>query len=162
MTEPKYDFSTQDKIAAFTKSIQDTRRWNDPLPNLAWITESEFAKSQFFIYTGGTQFTRSFGSANKDQLPPEWNDKGGTSYARCFLMEKMNGFVMLAQSSHVQRDAPATCHPSGFAPTWFGRIWYGSFAFCLHEHVESRNLGLCYNAYTCKDCGLSWSVDSSD
>lgn len=157
-----FDFSTNDKIRAFQKTLEDSNRWREPLPNLKWITESEFARSKFFMYTGGTAFTRSFGPANKDQLPPEWNDNGGTSYAKCFLMEKMNGFVMLAQSSHVQRDAPVTWNRSGVAPTWFGRIWYGAFAFCLHEHVDSRSLGRCYTGYNCKDCGLSWSIDSSD
>jgi len=33
---------------------------------------------------------------------------------------------------------------------------------CKHKNVTSKNLGRCYNEYTCKDCGYTWQVDSSD
>jgi hypothetical protein len=28
--------------------------------------------------------------------------------------------------------------------------------------LEEKNIGRCYNSYTCNDCGCSWRVDSSD
>jgi len=34
-------------------------------------------------------------------------------------------------------------------------------AGCQHD-MESTNLGRCYNRYTCKKCGYSYSVDSGD
>lgn len=33
---------------------------------------------------------------------------------------------------------------------------------CKHKNINSKNLGRCYNEYTCKDCGYAWRVDSSD
>jgi hypothetical protein len=32
---------------------------------------------------------------------------------------------------------------------------------CKHEYF-STNLGRCYNQYTCKHCGYSYSIDSGD
>ena len=32
---------------------------------------------------------------------------------------------------------------------------------CAHEYV-TKNLGRCYNNYTCKHCGYSYDIDSSD
>ena len=32
---------------------------------------------------------------------------------------------------------------------------------CTHEYT-TRNLGRCYNQYTCKHCGYSYSIDSGD
>lgn len=32
---------------------------------------------------------------------------------------------------------------------------------CVHEYT-SQNLGRCYNRYTCKHCGYSYEIDSSD
>lgn len=30
------------------------------------------------------------------------------------------------------------------------------------QDVTVRNIGRCYNEYTCNECGCTWSVDSSD
>lgn len=35
------------------------------------------------------------------------------------------------------------------------------FADCKHSY-HAKNLGRCYNAYTCTKCGDSYTVDSSD
>jgi hypothetical protein len=32
---------------------------------------------------------------------------------------------------------------------------------CVHEYVGA-NIGRCYNKYTCKHCGDSYTIDSSD
>lgn len=40
------------------------------------------------------------------------------------------------------------------------RAW--QFHFCEHKDVKTRNLGRCYNEYTCQDCNYNWTVDSSD
>lgn len=32
---------------------------------------------------------------------------------------------------------------------------------CTHEYTTT-NLGRCYNRYTCKHCGYSYSIDSGD
>jgi hypothetical protein len=40
------------------------------------------------------------------------------------------------------------------------RVW--KWWFCPHKHQRHRNLGRCYNEYTCTDCGYSYTVDSSD
>ena len=32
---------------------------------------------------------------------------------------------------------------------------------CVHEYT-SRNAGRCYTIYTCKHCGFSYDIDSSD
>lgn len=36
-----------------------------------------------------------------------------------------------------------------------------SYAGCEHEYAQ-ETLGRCYNKYTCKKCGYSYEVDSSD
>lgn len=33
---------------------------------------------------------------------------------------------------------------------------------CQHTKCRSQNIGRCWNAYTCQDCGYYWTVDSSD
>jgi hypothetical protein len=33
---------------------------------------------------------------------------------------------------------------------------------CTHANCTTRNLGRCYNEYTCTDCGYTWTIDSSD
>lgn len=43
----------------------------------------------------------------------------------------------------------------GWRPRFF--MW----KICAHEY-EGTNLGRCYNSYTCKVCGHTYSIDSSD
>ena len=144
------DFSTREKIVEFLKTIDDTNRWYEPLPNLEWIGESEFARSHFFMFTGGKLFTRAFGGPNKRdnfaQLPKDYAHPTWTSYAKCVVDSHLKGIVLLSEYHHT-KDA--------------GKVWFGSFAFCKHEHPTQRNLGRCWNRYTCGDCGFSWEVDSS-
>jgi hypothetical protein len=33
---------------------------------------------------------------------------------------------------------------------------------CEHKKTLTKNLGRCYNEYTCKECGYVWTIDSSD
>lgn len=33
---------------------------------------------------------------------------------------------------------------------------------CEHKNITGKNLGRCWNEYTCKDCGFHYEVDSSD
>ena len=33
---------------------------------------------------------------------------------------------------------------------------------CNHTNRTVENLGRCYNKYTCKNCGHTWRIDSSD
>lgn len=155
-----YDFSTKEKMDAFKKAQSDVPRWREPLPNLKWITESEFAQSNFFMFHGGAMFTRSFGGPNKDdnlaQLPEDFTHPTWTSYARCFFVEgDVSGFVLLSEYHHSPAKPVVGATP-------VGKIWFGRFAFCEHKNTKRTNLGRCYNRYDCLDCGRSHTIDSSD
>ena len=148
-----YDFSTIEKREAFIKALQErsSDKWSEPLPNLKWISAEEFASSEFFMYSTPYTFMVNLGGPNKKdnlkQLPLEIPKEQHTwaLYPRVFMGDDMKGFVIL--SSRYMKPA---------------RIWFGKFAFCNHDHTDGKNLGRCYNQYTCKDCGYSWAVDSSD
>lgn len=133
------DFSSPEKIAVFLSEQDKTSSWQLPIPSLRWITEAEFSHSHFFMFQPTRVLLRRVAD---DQLPEDFA-KHTTPYARLILTDKVSGFVLLSEYAR-------------------GRVHYGTFAFCEHAHVETKNLGRCYNRYDCRDCGLSWTIDSSD
>lgn len=147
MTE-KYDFSTSQKRADFIKSLTSgpSNDWSRRLPNLKWLTAEEFAASHFFMYGPGTFFHQTFGGPNKsdnhEQCPVGFRHTQA-HYAMAFINSDMTGYLMLAE--HHEK-----------------KLAFASFAFCKHENCTGRNLGRCYNEYTCQDCGYVHTVDSSD
>ena len=132
------DFSSPEKIAAFLKT-QEVSAWSQPIPNLKWITEAEFAHSHFFMFQPTHILLRKVA---KDQLPEDFVPHM-SPYARLILTDAVSGFVLLSEYAR-------------------GRIHYGTFAFCEHRNQKATNLGRCYNRYDCLDCGHSWTIDSSD
>lgn len=46
--------------------------------------------------------------------------------------------------------------------TCSGWGWVHKNNQCEHEWYQSKNLGRCYNEYTCSKCGRTKNVDSSD
>jgi hypothetical protein len=157
-----YDFSTAELRKAFVQKLHDANTWHEPLPNLEWITHTEFVKSNFFLFAGGEMFTRSFGGPNaKDnlgQFPEGWNQNPQwKQYTRCFIRDNMQGWLLLPNTSY-QEVRPYESVYNG----WKGKLYVAKFAFCTHSNSESKNLGRCYNRYTCLDCGYSHAVDSSD
>ena len=45
---------------------------------------------------------------------------------------------------------------------WGKRVRFFLFAECEHQMVHTKNLGRCYNEYTCSKCGYVENIDSSD
>lgn len=133
-----HDFSSPEKIAAFLKTQDQVSTWSQPIPNLKWITEAEFAHSSFFYFEPTKIFIRAVA---KDQLPEDFVD--AAKHARLILTDAVSGFVILSEYAR-------------------GRIHYGTFAFCEHRNQKIVNLGRCYNRHDCLDCGHSWTIDSSD
>lgn len=144
-----HDFSTLEKRQQFIKTkLVDcpSNEWSRKLPNLKWLTPEEFAQSAFFQYEPGIFFYQTFGGPNKSdnhEQCPQGFDKNQTHYARAFLDPDMSGFVLLANYRSK-------------------KLAFGRFKFCKHEHKTCKNLGRCWNRYTCNDCGYSYEVDSSD
>lgn len=139
----------------------DVNRWSEPLPNLRWVTESEFARSHFFMYSGYVQFGADFGGPNESdnhaQVPPGYSNPAHKAHAQCWVDNGGKGFVMVSEYYHP--IDPKRPYPHGES---VGRVWFGLFAFCEHKNVTQRNLGRCWNEYTCRNCGHSWEIDSSD
>lgn len=100
-----YDFSTLEKIKAFIADVDSTTRWHEPLPNLEWVTESDFVRSHVFMYGAEKMFTRAFGGPNRDdnrgQMPPGYSGSDQhTTYAKCILMHDLKGFVLFPEYYH--------------------------------------------------------------
>jgi hypothetical protein len=45
---------------------------------------------------------------------------------------------------------------------WAGKVRFFLFAECEHEMKHTRNLGRCFNEYTCSKCGYVEQIDSGD
>lgn len=158
----KYDFNTPDKVKEFLAKADSTVEWRDPLPNLEWISENDFVRSHLFVYGAQKMFTRAFGGPNKDdnlgQFPPTYSGSTQhTTYAKCFLMHDLKGFVLFPEYYH----APGRTGFVSFSES-VGKLHFGRFAFCQHKSADYKRLGNCWHHYTCRDCGYKWEVDSSD
>lgn len=145
------NFGTLAQRDEFIRALQarPSNEWSTPLPNLKWLSEKEFSQHGFFGYSYPHTLWVSLGGPNKNdnhaQLPPDFPKdlRHVTHYPRVFMSDNMTGVLILA-SHHA------------------GRVWFASFAFCEHKRQTRRNIGRCFNEYTCQDCGYTESIDSSD
>jgi len=145
--------------------LNRTAEWDKPLPNLEWVTESDFAQSGLFMYSGWTMFTRAFGgpnaSDNRAQLPPGYTtDPQHKVYAKGFIGRRLDGFVILSEYYH---KVPLRVRgKQGSVVVETGKLWFGRFAFCRHERATSVTIGRCLRRVSCPDCGFTEEIDSSD
>lgn len=120
---------------------------NDPPFNFKEITEEEFAKSHFFVYT-----------------------PIATGYSQVYL-DRANGFSsenFRAMRFFFMHDNRGYAMSSDY---WEGGIHYYSFG-CSHDYRQlsmqecrARNIthfGRCYHVYECNICHYIDAVDSSD
>lgn len=68
----------------------------------------------------------------------------------------MNGWTQDSQEQALYNQHVANCGCEKSRQLRDGRV------YTFREYnTTSKNLGLCYNEYTCQDCGINYSVDSS-
>lgn len=152
-----FDFSSSEKRLNFIKELDKGKYWSDELPNLKWITHSEFVSHGFFVYSDWHLFTRKIGGNSGNKILPEDWDHGTKQgwYAKCFIICSMGGYVMLPDP-HYQPSKRKDFPFFG----WKGKLHIAKFRFCEHDmdrKVLSKNL----NRYTCKKCGFMEDLDSS-
>ena len=119
------------------------------LDDLKQITAENFA-SQITRTTGGNAEIPFICTERVGHMSFPWDHEAkaagarllNASYGEAFIWA--DGLVLMSLASYY-----------GSART-FVSAWV-----CAHE-MEGKNLGRCYNGYTCKKCGYHYTVDSSD
>jgi hypothetical protein len=119
---------------------------NELPPNFKEITEADFAKSIFFIHSPDFWEYRHITSP-KDIKKFKWGAKG----------KELSTHFTLRLAYFYDGTGFAIAHDY-----WAGRVRYFSFAVCEHKEKTCRNVGNCLNTYTCKACGFTETIDSSD
>jgi hypothetical protein len=113
-------------------------------PNFKEITEKEFAKSKFFVYSPDFWEWRQI-NVKEDYQNFTWG-KDKHSYIFSIRMAYFYDGTGLAMAHDY----------------WEGKVRYFSFAVCEHKNKTERNVGRCLNQYTCDACGFVETIDSSD
>ena len=152
-----YDFSTSEKRLNFIKELDKTKNWYKKLPNLSWITHTEFVSHGFFMYTDWHMFTAQFGAGSENmEFPADWDHgRAQTYYAKCFIISTMGGYVLLGDT----RYQPSKRKDFPFFG-WKGKLHIAKFRFCEHDMTRQK-ISRCLNRYTCKKCGFVEDLDSS-
>lgn len=156
-----HDFSTGLLRATYIKeNFQDSKTWDQPLPNLEWINQTKFVKHGFFMYSDWVMFTRGFGGPNKNdnrkQLPEGWTEDPNTKvYAKAFIISDMCGYVLLPSQRYKKSDSKEDPYYG-----WQGKLFIAQFRVCVHD-MERKTVGRCVNHYTCRKCKYEHTVDSS-
>lgn len=113
--------------------------YNDFPPNWEEITEEEFARSNFFVYS-------PIYEENRQMYP---HDKKGSkdiftyTPARLYFMSDGTGYGIRNDFSKQ-------------------KMHYYKFAFCLHEFGSDLGRFRGQHIFVCKKCGYRWEYDSSD
>ena len=126
------------------KSILDKHKekfgdFNDFPPNWKEITEEEFARSSFFIYSPIHTEYRQMHLHDKSGVKDVYN----YTPARLCFMSDGTGYG-------IQNDFQN------------GKVRYYKFAFCLHEFGKDLGKYRGEHIFICKKCGYRYEYDSSD
>jgi len=110
-------------------------RYNDPPPNFKEITEGEFSRSYFMTYSPEFVEWRQIRDDSKKTFTHQTS-------IHLFYYYDGTGLGIVCEF-------------------WNNKVRYFKFALCEHEYTE-ENIRMCLHKYTCKKCGYSKTVDSSD